>query len=98
MILESLSDLPFLYPPPPESKKRRKKVNDELEAKVALYDSRQLTNSLADVFLQFFVTLLGNYRRFFGETSKFERENFIESQTTWELKQVSFRYLSPLTH
>jgi hypothetical protein len=80
-----------------ESKERRKKVVDqEIETKLALYDSRQLTNSLADVFLQFFVLLLGDYRRFFSDKSRFEREDFIESQNTWELKQVrpSFLLLS----
>ena len=62
--------------------------DSELELKAALYDSRQLTNTVADAFLQFFVTLLGNYRKFFTEESEFDRTNFIESQDTWELKQV----------
>lgn len=69
-------------------------MDQEIETKLALYDSRQLTNSLADVFLQFFVLLLGDYRRFFSDKSRFEREEFIESQNTWELKQVRLLSLS----
>lgn len=58
---------------------------------MALYDGKIIGKALADVFLNFFVKLLGSYRNHITD-SEFDKEGFIESQKTWEEKQVSFIY------
>ena len=63
-----------------------------MEAELALYDSKRIGKDLADVFLNFFVELLGTYRSFIRET-EFDKEGFIDSQPTWEAKQVNFLVL-----
>jgi len=70
-------------------KKRRMKIagtDHKMESDLALYDGKIIGKALADVFLTFFVKLLGTYRVHIKD-SYFDKEEFIESQKTWEQKQ-----------